>query len=50
MKEHSERDDRVEARDPGPASRIETIGRVLFLFGGGLLLSILVSCACGPTR
>jgi hypothetical protein len=26
------------------------IGRALFLVCGGLLLSILVSCACGPVR
>ena len=40
-----------DAHDEGNApSRIESVGRILFLFGGGLLLSVLVSCACGPTR
>ncbi len=29
---------------------LERIGRILFLFGGGILLSVLVSCACGPVR
>lgn len=28
----------------------EGTARVLFLFAGGLLLSALVSCACGPVR
>jgi hypothetical protein len=28
----------------------ERAGRILFLFGGGLLMSVLVSCACGPVR
>ena len=28
----------------------ERFGRILFLFGVGLLLSVLVSCACGPVR
>jgi hypothetical protein len=32
------------------SSRAESIGRVLFLLAGGVLLSVLVSCACGPTR
>jgi hypothetical protein len=26
------------------------VGRVLFFISGGLLLGILVSCACGPVR
>ena len=37
-------DDRKTGRSPELASRI------LFLFAGGLLLSVLVSCACGPAR
>ena len=28
----------------------EVASRILFLFAGGLLLSVLVSCACGPSR
>jgi hypothetical protein len=28
----------------------EAIARVLLLLAGGTLLSILVSCACGPIR
>jgi hypothetical protein len=31
-------------------SRSLRVGRALFLVAGGLLLSILVSCACGPVR
>jgi hypothetical protein len=33
-----------------PSTKVETAGRVLFLLGGGVLLSVLVSCACGPVR
>ena len=29
---------------------LERFGRILFLFGGGILLSVLVSCACGPVK
>jgi hypothetical protein len=32
------------------STRMETAGRLLFLVGGGVLLSVLVSCACGPVR
>jgi hypothetical protein len=40
-----------DAKSPETAStRVETAGRVLFLLGGGVLLSVLVSCACGPVR
>ena len=39
----------VEQPSPGP-TRAETVGRTLFLLAGGVLLSVLVSCACGPTR
>ena len=42
-------DTSVEQATP-EATRAETLGRVLFLLGGGVLLSVLVSCACGPTR
>ena len=46
----------VEERDPTPQhasgsrSLAEGAARILFLFAGGLLLSALVSCACGPVR
>ena len=30
--------------------KIEGAGKILFLLAGGVLLSILVSCACGPIR
>ena len=36
-------------RDPDPQKNGGT-GKVLFLVAGGLLLSIMVSCACGPVR
>jgi hypothetical protein len=36
------------SRDEAPTQA--RIGRALFLVCGGLLLSILVSCACGPVR
>lgn len=35
---------------PEPRGLGERAGRILFLFGGGLLMSVLVSCACGPVR
>lgn len=31
-------------------TRVESAGRLMFLLAGGLLLSVLVSCACGPVR
>ena len=37
-----------DARPPRGLS--ERAARILMLFGGGLLLSVLVSCACGPVR
>ena len=46
----------LDERDPPtqPASGswrpAEGAARVLFLLAGGLLLSALVSCACGPVR
>ena len=43
MKEQS------EGRDV-KRSGAETAARVLLLLAGGTLLSILVSCACGPIR
>lgn len=49
MDDRETRDSR-EADPQELPSRTETIGRMLFLFGGGVLLSVLVSCACGPTR
>ena len=35
---------------PPPRSVGDRVGRILLLLGGGLLLSVLVSCACGPVR
>ena len=32
------------------SGRMESAGRLLFLLAGGVLLSVLVSCACGPVR
>ena len=46
-------DDNDTARHGPPREEAPTqarIGRALFLVCGGLLLSILVSCACGPVR
>lgn len=28
----------------------QTAGRILFLVAGGVLLAMMVSCACGPVR
>jgi len=28
----------------------QTAGRILFLLAGGMLLAMMVSCACGPVR
>ena len=28
----------------------KTLGRILFLVAGGVLLATMVSCACGPVR
>jgi len=37
--------------EPSAAERLQLrFGRALFFTCGGLLLSILVSCACGPVR
>jgi hypothetical protein len=36
-------------RDTNPQKKDAT-GKILFLIAGGLLLSIMVSCACGPVR
>jgi len=30
--------------------KVSGVGRLLFLIAGGMLLSIMVSCACGPIR
>ena len=49
MDKHKEAIDTPQVAPQQP-SRIETIGRTLFLVAGGVLLSVLVSCACGPTR
>ena len=43
------------SQSPDPASVQErqpekTLGRILFLVAGGVLLAALVSCACGPVR
>jgi hypothetical protein len=42
------RNESEDARPPRGVS--DRAARVLLLFGGGLLLSVLVSCACGPVR
>jgi hypothetical protein len=47
-------DERPQGNEPEAAPEAsglnERVGRILFLFGGGLLMSVLVSCACGPVR
>ena len=50
MNDQLEKHEDSEQGDSAAGSRIERFGRILFLFGGGILLSALVSCACGPTR
>jgi hypothetical protein len=42
--------DALREQAANPPSRTETAGRLAFLVAAGLLLSVLVSCACGPTR
>lgn len=38
-----------QSRDGNPRKKDGT-GKALFLIASGLLLSIMVSCACGPVR
>ncbi len=43
----------MSERREGPETKrtaTEMAGRVFFLLAGGVLLGILVSCACGPIR
>ena len=47
--EHSKPETPPTERPRGSALT-EMASRILFLFAGGLLLSVLVSCACGPSR
>ena len=42
--------ERPDAKPAGSSCRMESAGRLLFLIAGGVLLSVLVSCACGPVR
>ena len=42
-------DEHPDAKLAG-SRRMESAGRLLFLLAGGVLLSVLVSCACGPVR
>ena len=42
--------ERPDAKPAGSSGRMESAGRLLFLIAGGVLLSVLVSCACGPVR
>ena len=42
--------ERPEFKPAGSSGRMESAGRLLFLLAGGVLLSVLVSCACGPVR
>jgi hypothetical protein len=39
-----------ESTDNNRRTRGEVAARVFLLVAGGVLLSILVSCACGPMR
>jgi hypothetical protein len=39
----------TEATSP-EATRAESLARGFLFLAGGVLLSVLVSCACGPTR
>jgi len=42
--------ERPDVKREGSSGRMESAGRLLFLLAGGVLLSVLVSCACGPVR
>lgn len=42
--------ERCDDKPARRSERIEAAGRVFFLLAGGVLLSVLVSCACGPVR
>ena len=42
--------ERPGVKPAGSSGRMESAGRLLFLLAGGVLLSVLVSCACGPVR
>ena len=42
--------ERPGVKPAGSSGRMEFAGRLLFLLAGGVLLSVLVSCACGPVR
>jgi hypothetical protein len=41
---------RSDLKPAAHSTRMETAGRLFFLLAGGVLLSVLVSCACGPVR
>ena len=42
--------ERPDAGPAGSSGSMESAGKLLFLLAGGVLLSVLVSCACGPVR
>ena len=49
MNQHPESDPSEAEKSPA-TSRGEGVGRLLLLIAGGILMSVLVSCACGPVR